>query len=161
MTRGRKPKPFVIKQLEGNPGKRKLILPAIQEQPSPCPSCPAWLDTTAKAEWRRLATSLHDLGLLTPMSSRLFAAYCDSFSAWHRAAKVLEKEGETFTTDKGYVGPHPAVAQRHRAKVLMLKYAVEFGMSPSSRQRIGLPKAKEEDQAGSTLNGNWKTECGA
>ena len=41
-TRGRKPKPTGIKQLEGNPGKRKLN----EREPKPekkAPSCPKWL----------------------------------------------------------------------------------------------------------------------
>lgn len=42
-TRGRKPKPTAIKELEGNPGKR----PLNANEPRPerkAPRCPAWLD---------------------------------------------------------------------------------------------------------------------
>ena len=43
-TRGRKPKPTAIKELEGNPGKR----PLNANEPKPerkAPRCPGWLAT--------------------------------------------------------------------------------------------------------------------
>ena len=42
-TRGRKPKPTAMKELEGNPGKR----PLNPNEPRPerkAPRCPAWLE---------------------------------------------------------------------------------------------------------------------
>ena len=56
-TRGRKPTPTAIKELEGNPGKRKLN----DKEPRPekkAPSCPKWLEPEAKKEWRRLAKKI-------------------------------------------------------------------------------------------------------
>ena len=53
-TRGRKPTPTAIKELEGNPGKRALN----DREPKPqkkAPACPKWLEDEAKKEWRRLA----------------------------------------------------------------------------------------------------------
>ena len=44
---GRKPKPTAIKELEGNPGKRKLN----KHEPKPikrAPPCPKWLTDDAK-----------------------------------------------------------------------------------------------------------------
>ena len=46
-TRGRKPTPTAIKELEGNPGKR----PLNTKEPKPvkkAPSCPKWLEPEAK-----------------------------------------------------------------------------------------------------------------
>ena len=50
-TRGRKPTPTAIKELEGNPGKR----PMNSAEPRPekkAPPCPKWLEPEAKKEWR-------------------------------------------------------------------------------------------------------------
>ena len=50
-TRGRKPKPTAIKELEGNPGKH----PLNASEPKPkkkAPACPKWLEPEAKKEWR-------------------------------------------------------------------------------------------------------------
>ena len=49
-TRGRKPTPTAIKELEGNPGKRALN----EREPKPqkkAPACPKWLEEEAKKEW--------------------------------------------------------------------------------------------------------------
>ena len=46
---GRKPKPTAVKELEGNPGKRKLN----RKEPKPdkgMPTCPEWLLPEAKEE---------------------------------------------------------------------------------------------------------------
>ena len=55
-TRGRKPTPTAIKDLEGNPGKRKLN----ENEPKPekkAPACPKWLSKDARKEWHRLPRS--------------------------------------------------------------------------------------------------------
>ena len=56
-TRGRKPKPTAMKELEGNPGKH----PLNTSEPKPnkkAPACPKWLEPEAKKEWRRLAKQM-------------------------------------------------------------------------------------------------------
>lgn len=61
-TRGRKPTPTAIKELEGNPGKRKLN----ENEPKPerkAPACPKWLDKDARKEWHRLAKKMEALGI--------------------------------------------------------------------------------------------------
>lgn len=48
-TRGRKPKPTAMKELEGNPGKH----PLNTSEPKPtkkAPACPKWLEPEAKKE---------------------------------------------------------------------------------------------------------------
>lgn len=54
---GRKPKPTALKELEGNPGKRKLN----KKEPMPgkgMPDCPKWLLPDAQEEWKRLRMTL-------------------------------------------------------------------------------------------------------
>ena len=60
-TRGRKPKPTAMKELEGNPGKH----PLNTSEPKPnkkAPACPKWLEPEAKKEWRRLAKQMEAMG---------------------------------------------------------------------------------------------------
>ena len=78
-TRGRKPKPTVLKILEGNPGKR----PINENEPIPpkgTVKCPTWLEPEAKKEWKRLAPSLEAMGVLTQADLTAFAGYCQAFS---------------------------------------------------------------------------------
>ena len=80
-TRGRKPTPTAIKELEGNPGKRKLN----ENEPKPekkAPSCPKWLDKEARKEWHRLAKKMEAIGILTEVDMAAFAAYCQSYARW-------------------------------------------------------------------------------
>ena len=56
-TRGRKPKPTAMQELEGNPGKH----PLNTSEPKPnkkAPACSKWLEPEAKKEWRRLAKQM-------------------------------------------------------------------------------------------------------
>lgn len=69
-TRGRKPKPTAMKELEGNPGKH----PLNTSEPKPnkkAPACPKWLEPEAKKEWRRLAKQF---GLTPSSRSRIIAS---------------------------------------------------------------------------------------
>ena len=79
-TRGRKPKPTAIKMLEGNPGKRPLNV----KEPAPPKGnmkCPVWLLPEAKKEWKRLASSLEAMGVLTMVDLTAFAGYCQAYAA--------------------------------------------------------------------------------
>ena len=62
--RGRKPKPTLIRQLEGNPGKRPLN-DREPIPPSGVPECPDILDDDGRAEWFRTAAVLSEMGLLS------------------------------------------------------------------------------------------------
>ena len=68
-TRGRKPKPTAMKELEGNPGKH----PLNTSEPKPnkkAPACPKWLEPEAKKEWRRLAKQMEAIGILTEVDAQ-------------------------------------------------------------------------------------------
>ena len=65
-TRGRKPLPTALKELEGDRGKGRR--PLNKDEPTPPQDnvkCPAWLMPEAKKEWKRLAPSLIAMGVLT------------------------------------------------------------------------------------------------
>lgn len=133
--RGRKPKPTAIKKLEGNPGRRKLN----DKEPAPgkrAPKCPAWLDEEAKKEWKRLAKALESMGVLTDIDMAAFAGYCQSYARWKEAEEFIAQHGLIFKTPSGYFQqvPHVSIAQTNLK--IMLKFAAEFGLTPSARSRI-------------------------
>ena len=107
-TRGRKPKPTAMKELEGNPGKH----PLNTSEPKPnkkAPACPKWLEPEAKKEWRRLAKQMEAIGILTEVDMAAFAGYCQQV-------------------------PQVSIAQTYLK--IMNKFAEQFGLTPSSRSRI-------------------------
>ena len=74
-----RPKPSATKARQGNPGRRPTN-PREPQWDAPT-TCPNWLPTEAKSEWRRLAHHLTRENMLNPASRAAFAAYC---LAWAR-----------------------------------------------------------------------------
>jgi len=147
---GRKPKPTSLKIIEGNPGKRR-----IKEEPkvqSDLPSPPSHLDKYAKQEWKRLATGLHALGVLYEVDRGVFAAYCQAYSRWRSAEEGIQEAAKlkvggmakalTCRTTKGTITKHPLVVISENAAAAMVKYATEFGLTPSARARLAIDPEK-------------------
>ena len=147
MTRGRKPKPTIEKQLAGNPGKRALNL----NEPKPklgLPPRPAFLTGDARREWDRVSKDLYRLGLLAEIDRTVLAAYCAVAGTFIEAQEQLKEEPLTLITDKGNVIQNPLVGIRNTSIQMMVKIAAEFGMTPSSRTRIHAePPEKEKSLA--------------
>ena len=134
-TRGRKPTPTAIKELEGNPGKR----PLNAKEPKPvkkAPACPKWLEPEAKKEWRRLSKQLEQLGVLTELDMASFAAYCQAYARYKEAEEFITQHGSIVKTPSGYWQQVPQVAQAPTYSKIMLRLAEQFGLTPSARSRI-------------------------
>ena len=100
-TRGRKPKPTAMKELEGNPGKH----PLNTSEPKPnkkAPACPKWLEPEAKKEWRRLAKQMEAIGILTEVDMAAFAGYCQAYARWKEAEEFITQHGTIVKTPSGY-----------------------------------------------------------
>ena len=140
---GRKPKPTALKVLEGNPGKRELN----RFEPKPgkgMPVCPEWLLDDAKDEWNRLADKMNQMGILTEVDQAAFAAYCQAWARWKEAQQMIEINGATFVTDKGYLQQSTWVGIANTNQKLMMQAASEFGLTPSSRSKIVAANDKNE-----------------
>ena len=108
-TRGRKPTPTAIKELEGNPGKR----PMNSAEPKPekkAPPCPKWLEPEAKKEWRRLSKQLEQIGVLTEVDQAAFASYCQAYARWKEAEEFITQHGTIVKTPSGYWQQVPQVS---------------------------------------------------
>jgi len=143
-TRGRKPKPTVLKLLEGNPGRR----PLNQKEPQPekkAPRCPAWLAPEAKKEWRRMSKQMEKLGVLTQVDAAAFAGYCQAYARWKEAEEFISKHGTIFKTPSGYIQQVPQVSIAQTYLKIMRDFCAEFGLTPSSRSRITTNAATESD----------------
>ncbi len=144
--RGRKPKPTHLKLVTGNPGKRPIgedwVKPAKRETAMPPPK---HLDAYAATEWRRLSKELTTLGTLTNVDRAAFAAYCQSWSIYLHAQEALDdlaRKDETgmgamlMRTKQGNTIQNPLLGIRNQAMRNMVRYAAEFGFTPSSRVRV-------------------------
>ena len=116
-TRGRKPKPTAMKELEGNPGKH----PLNTSEPKPnkkAPACPKWLEPEAKKEWRRLAKQMEAIGILTEVDMAAFAGYCQAYARWKEAEEFITQHGTIVKTVRvlaaGAAGVHrPDLSEDH------------------------------------------------
>jgi len=143
-VRGRKPKPSVIKQLEGNPGKR----PLNEREPVPpegIPDCPDFLNDEARAEWFRIADVLLEMRLLSQADRAALAAYCTAYARWVEAEDQVRKFGTIVKSpDKGFPMKSPYLTIADQSLETMRKFLIEFGLTPASRSRIKVP---EDSQA--------------
>jgi len=144
-TRGRKPTPTHLKLVRGNPGKRALPkkgeeLPVVIEEVSP----PPFLSDDAKVEWGRMMQALVALKLVSSLDRSAFAAYCQAYGRWAQAERALaamrerdpHSAGLLVKTTGDNIVQNPLVGIANKAMSDMVRYAAEFGMTPSARVRL-------------------------
>ena len=144
--RGPKPLPDNVHRLHGNPSKKPLsaLLDGVHPEVE-IPKCPPHLQAEAKKEWKRVSIELEKLGLITRIDRAALAAYCAAWAELVFCEKKIEainaadedgEKGLATKTPSGYVQMSVWVQIRNRAYDRMMKFAAEFGMSPSSRSRV-------------------------
>ncbi len=143
MAMGRKPKPTHLKLVTGNPGRRPL--PAVEAQAVPAlPSPPPHLSDDAKVEWGRVSEELYKIGLLSGIDRASLAAYCQAYGRWAIAERAIAEMGKRdlltgglmIKTSNGNAIQNPLVGTANKAMSDLVRYAAEFGMTPSARSRI-------------------------
>ena len=140
--RGPSPKPTKILEMAGSWRAK-----ARKGEPHPeqgAPSCPAWLDDEAKAEWRRVTPELERTGVIAKIDRSVLAACCQRWADYVRLREELATEGATFTTPQGYVAKNPKATLMNEALDHWLKLSDRLGLSPAARTRVhGTPQEAE------------------
>jgi phage terminase small subunit len=113
MRTGRPPKPTALKILQGNPGKRQL--PKNEPIPPAGEVVRPRMGKRAAGVWDRYAPMVEEMGLLTPVDVPAFAMLC---------ALIAEAEFK----------PRDMPANRIARMEALFG---QFGMTPSSRARLG------------------------
>lgn len=140
---GRRPKPTRLKLLAGNPGRR----PLRADEPEPevaIPEPPKFLSPEALLEWRRITPLLERLELVSQLDRAALSLYCQAWGRWVDAEKIIGKTGLMVESPSGHRIQSPHLAIANRAIEQLDKILVEFGMTPSSRSRVGVGKASEK-----------------
>lgn len=144
--RGPAPEPTALKRLKGNPGKRALN----DSEPRPAatmPRCPSHLQGEARAEWKRVAKTLHQSGLLTQVDRAALAIYCQAWARWVKAEAQVARHGEVVKSAAGNVMQNPYLSIANRAMKQMREMARELGMTPSARSQIKVQPLDEPSLA--------------
>ena len=144
--KGRRPIPASVKELAGNPGKRKIRpdLPA----PAGTPPMPKRLmvDPVAVEKWNEFVPILTGLGTLTTADGEALATLCEVYSAAQSCLLELRATGPVMRTDLGGVKPNPAGPLYRGLVSLQASLMGEFGLTPTSRTRLGGKEEKPSDE---------------
>lgn len=149
---GRRPKPTHLKVIQGNPGKRALN----PKEPKPAKGRttkkqpPAHLGQTAKAAWRKVATILDRMGVLTEADEHALERLAECYAEIRECSKLIKQHGRSYETvnNEGSVmhRPRPEVGMLADADRRFRAYLIEFGLTPAARTKIQTSGQKEEDE---------------
>jgi P27 family predicted phage terminase small subunit len=150
--RGPKTKPTQLKVLSGTARKHRLNV----DEPRPeaaQPDAPDHLTPAARREWDRVIEQTVSLGIMTELDRGALAAYCQAYGRWVSAetalARMAEKdlvtEGLILRTKAGNLIQNPLVGAANKAMADMVRYAAEFGLTPSARTRVVASPDDEDD----------------
>jgi phage terminase small subunit len=123
-TRGARPKPTLLRVIQGNPGHRRI--PLSEPMPSGKPVPPHWLDGRTAELWHEVVAFAF---WLTEADSYKLASWCDRQAEFERAREVWTA----------------ADRREHRSA------GSELGFDPTSRARMGSaadPPSAPDDPAG-------------
>lgn len=160
MAAGRNPLSIEDKELRGNPGKKNLHK---DEQPKlqllfELPPAPDYFGTYGKKEWERTGPKLVAAKMLTESDLPAFEAYCLNIDLMIDARLDIRENGMQVLGHRGYVR-NPAIAAFGQASTAIRGFVSEFGLSPSARSRIRIPKDDEDvlqnmlgDESGDDFN---------
>ena len=130
---------------QGQPGKRGYN-EAEPQPPKDLPDCPPHLSEVARAEWDRVAETLHEIGVLTGIDRAALAAYCQAYGRWVEAEEQMKKTPAMLKTPSGYVQQSPWMSVANKQLEIMGRYMTELGMTPAARSRVAaqLDEARQE-----------------
>lgn len=140
---GRTPAPTALKVVRGERPDR-----INQNEPRPTvsakvPTCPAHLSASAKRVWRRLAPELHRAGVLTDWDREALGVWCEAVVIHRQAVEELQSAELVITGDNGNQVKNPLLQIVRDSAQTIRAFAGEFGLTPSSRGRISMPKGEE------------------
>lgn len=146
MARGPKPKPAHLKLILGNPGKRAVPKNEPRPEAGDLPDAPEFLTKEARQEWDRVSLQLFRLGMLTAIDVASLAAYCQAYGRWviaeRHIADMAKRDPNTsglmIRTTNGNAIQNPLVGTSNKAASDMVRYASEFGLTPSARARLAI-----------------------
>jgi P27 family predicted phage terminase small subunit len=138
-----KPKPPALKLIEGSrPGRDSGGRPV---KPTPGfvrlpPQPPEWLPEEARDEWDRVVPELTRLELLKPIDRAVLTAYCLTWARMVQAYMDVASGNLTTKGSQGQLVKHPSVMVLESATRELRALAAEFGMTPSSENRLNAGK---------------------
>ena len=140
---GRKPKPTALKVIDGRTKATRIEpdFPEVELNPQP----PMPLQGSALTEWQRVIDELVSIHLVTQMDLGILCLYCIAYGRAQDAYEAMLQEYDPKCLPFMGMRDHPMAIVHMKAAAEAVKYAAEFGLTPSSRTRleIKLPDVKK------------------
>ena len=101
-----------------------------------------------------MCSALYAAGLMTELDRAALAAYCAAYGRWAQAERAINRMAAKdelnaalmIKTVSGNAIQNPLVGIANKAKADMVRYAAEFGMTPSARSRVtATPEEREQE----------------
>lgn len=138
--RGRKPTSIEQRQLEGNPGKRRMNDAAPRHprltEAFDVPPAELAVYPRAVAEWVRLAPLLRSARQITEADRTALLALCLEWARYLEAMSKVQTLGLVVQAPSGYPITNPYLAIATKALANCNKLWPELGLTPSSRSRV-------------------------
>jgi P27 family predicted phage terminase small subunit len=130
---------------------------------------PKWLDKDAKREWRNEAPMAVRLGILTEADVMMFSDICILQARLKHAYGMIPKFDEHVVDQakksgkewpfpmirpgaKGALAHNPYISIYNRCLLELNKMRAEFGLTPSSRSKIRIPKQENDNPFAALAN---------
>jgi len=144
--RGPQPKPQHLKELEGNPGKRRVNRAA--PKPTGDLTRPDHLSDYAREVWDRIVAAMPPR-LYTGCDRELLAAYCEAADLHRRAVLAVREQGEVTAGESGAPYQNPWVSIQNKQAQLLATLGTRLGLDPAARSSLAVqqddaPKSKFE-----------------
>ena len=145
--RGPAPFPTALKLLHGE--KRPSRVNYEEADPRDLlPEAPSWLGEYAREEWDRVAPDIERMGMAKRVDSSALAAYCLAVARLRKANEVIERSAILLVDP---IRKNPAVGMARDASHELVRWAREFGFTPSARSAIHKPKEPDQSSASRIL----------
>ena len=145
MPRGRPPLPPELKLIAG--ARKDRINDKAPELIEDDFEPPETLDKIALAEWKRIVPDLRNAGVLSKTDRAALEIYCETYSQWRQAIKLIQTKGITVVDDEtGEVKVAPWYRIAETAGKACRALLEQFGCTPSSRGRVKAEKESEKDE---------------
>jgi P27 family predicted phage terminase small subunit len=148
---GPKPKPLMLRELHGNPGRRPLPIDE-PEGVGDLWAPPAWFDEDQRAQWH-YAVDHAPPGLLTGTDREVLAIWCVACVEYAKAVQEVRALGQVVKTKEGNAIQNPFMAIVNRQALIMLKAGSEMGFSPAARASLGSAVPAFGDGPGRRIRG--------
>ena len=104
------------------------------------------LEPLAVEKWQEFVPILLGIGTLTTADGEALATLCEVYAATQACLLELRASGPVMHTESGGVKPNPAGPLYRSLVALQASLMGEFGLTPTSRVRLGGKEEKPSDE---------------